>query len=70
MKRIWFRDARKRAGLTQEKLAATIAKRQDYIAKLERGIIEEPGYSVGLALASELGIDPYALRFGRREDAA
>lgn len=75
MKKIWFRDARIKAGFTQESLAASLAKHhlpkhQAYIAKLENGVIVEPGFSVGLALATELGVNPYALQFGRREDVA
>jgi transcriptional regulator with XRE-family HTH domain len=67
MKRIWLRDARLKADLTQAELAKRLGKPQSFISKLERGENEDPTISEVVALAKALGIDPLALRFGRRQ---
>lgn len=67
MKRIWLRDARRRAKLTQAALAELIGKPQSFISKLETGVIQDPGISVVKALGKALGIDPLSIRFGERD---
>jgi transcriptional regulator with XRE-family HTH domain len=70
VKRIWLRDARTRAKLTQAELAARLGKPQSYISKLEIGEIDDPPVSHVIALGRELKVDPLSLRFGQREAAA
>lgn len=70
MKRIWLRDARQRAKLTQAELAARIGKPQSFISKLETGEIDDPPVSQAIALGRALDVEPLALRFGQREVAA
>jgi transcriptional regulator with XRE-family HTH domain len=74
MKRIYLRDARRRANLTQAQLAARIRKPQSFVSKLETGVLTDPTMSDVLALGRALGVDPLALRFGtvahQREAAA
>jgi transcriptional regulator with XRE-family HTH domain len=66
MKRIYLRDARQRAQLTQAQLAARVHKPQSFISKLERGEKADATMSEVVALARILGVDPLALRFGQK----
>ncbi len=68
MKRIWLRDARLRANLTQAQLADIIGKPQNFISRLESG--SEPLLADALAIAKALNLDIETLRFGKREVAA
>lgn len=70
MKRMWIRDARQRANLTQAELAARIGKPQNYISKIEAGAIVNPSFDAVVSLAKALGVNPLALRFGKRAEAA
>lgn len=70
MKRIWLREARQRAQLTQAELAERIGKPQSFISKLETGQLLDPSISEVVALGRELGVDPLAIRFGQREAIA
>lgn len=69
MKRIHLRDARRRAGLTQAKLAARIHKPQSFISKLETGVLADTSRTDAAALGRALGVDPMALRFGPAHEA-
>lgn len=68
MKRMWLRDARKRAKLTQAQLAEIIGKPQTYISRWERGVM--PSIDDAIELADALDCDVRALRFGKRDDEA
>lgn len=70
MKRIWLRDARLRAKLTQAELAERIGKPQSYISKLENGQATEPTFSDVVAIARAVGVDPERLKFGQPEAIA
>jgi transcriptional regulator with XRE-family HTH domain len=70
VKRIWLRDARLRADLTQAELADRIGKPQSFISKLETGVIDDPPISDVKALGRELNVDPLSIRFGEREAIA
>lgn len=70
MKRIWLRDARLKAKLTQAELAGQLGKPQSFVSKIERGENDDPSISEVIALAKALNVDPLALRFGRRAEAA
>ena len=70
MKRIWLRDARHRAKLTQAELAERIGKPQSFISKLETGELDDPRSSDLAALGRELNVDPLRLKFGQREAIA
>lgn len=70
MRRWTIREARKRAGLTQEKLAAKTRIRQGVISNLETGKILNPGFSTVLKLAKALEIAPEQLVFGSESQEA
>jgi transcriptional regulator with XRE-family HTH domain len=70
MKRVWLRDLRRRAGLTQAELAGRIGKPQSFISKLELGTLSEPSFTDVIALAKALDVDPLSIRFGEREAIA
>jgi transcriptional regulator with XRE-family HTH domain len=70
MKRIWLRDARRKAKLTQAELAKRIGSPQSYISKLELGLIDDPGFQSVIDLSAALNVEPLALRFGERDAAA
>jgi transcriptional regulator with XRE-family HTH domain len=56
-------------GLTQAALAARIQKPQSFISKLENGQLTDPAFSDVVALARELNVDPFSLRFGQQQDS-
>jgi transcriptional regulator with XRE-family HTH domain len=70
MKRIWLRDARQRAKLTQAELAERIGKPQSYISKLENGQAAEPTFSDVIAISRALDVQPERLKFGQPESGA
>jgi transcriptional regulator with XRE-family HTH domain len=64
MKRFTVREARKRAGLTQEQLAAAAGMRQGVVSSIETGKVANPGIALALRLAKALKVRPEQLRFG------
>lgn len=70
MKRIWLRDARRKARLTQAQLSSLIGRPQNFISRLESGENTDPTISEVVALAKALDLEPLALRFGKRAEAA
>lgn len=61
-----FRSLRRKAGLTQERLAAKSRRgrtrlSQKVISKIECGVTRDPQYSTVLALAAALGTTPDAV---------
>lgn len=64
MKRMTLRQARERAALTQEQLAAKSGVRQGVISNLETGKIRNPGLALVLRLTPYLDVAPEQLRFG------
>jgi transcriptional regulator with XRE-family HTH domain len=52
-----LREARKRAGLSQPKLAKKVAVDKSYISKLETGVFPPPSRDVVLKLVDALGIN-------------
>jgi transcriptional regulator with XRE-family HTH domain len=63
-KQLRLRDARKRAGLTQEQLEAKSGVEQTAISSLETGKIREPRWSTARKLESALGLAHGTLIFG------
>lgn len=70
MKAIYLKDARDRAGLTQEQLEAKAGVPQAVISKLERTSTARPAFDTVVKLADALGItNPRYLRFGRQPES-
>lgn len=67
MKRIYLRDARRRAGLTQKQLEAKAHVDQANISKLERNAHARPEFETVRRLARALGVPAESLRFGHGE---
>jgi predicted transcriptional regulator len=65
-----LRTARKRAGFTQEELAAKAQVRQALISKLESGVIKNPRFATVLRIARALQINPAELMFDGDSSAA
>jgi transcriptional regulator with XRE-family HTH domain len=63
-KRIRLREARKRAGLTQEQLEAKSGVEQTAISSLETGRSRDPQLSTARKLESALGLAHGTLVFG------
>jgi transcriptional regulator with XRE-family HTH domain len=57
-------EARRRAELTQDELAALAGVDQTTISSLETGRKSSPRYETVIKLAKALGISPEQLRFG------
>lgn len=68
MKRIYLRQARQRAKLTQVQLAAMSGVDQRVISKLETSI-SNPNLDTALKLAKALRLDPRALQFGPQKSS-
>lgn len=63
MKRLSLRQARTRAGLTQEQLADASRVDQTTISAIECGRRTNPSFDTATRLAAALGIAPSRLRF-------
>ena len=57
-----LREARQRAGLTQEELAKQVGIDPSYISKIERGIYPPPARDKILSILDALGINKKAIR--------
>ena len=57
-----LREARKRAGLTQEELAGHVGINSSYISKIERGLYRPPVRDKVLAITEALGITDQTVR--------
>lgn len=64
-----LRAARRRAGMTQESLAAAAGVSTETVSRVERGAFE-PSLSTAVALAGVLGVDLGSLAGGRANNAA
>lgn len=64
MKRITLREARERAGMTQQQLADASGVPQSVISRIESGVTANPGISIVLRLARRLRLSADQLRFG------
>jgi transcriptional regulator with XRE-family HTH domain len=63
-KHLRLREARQRAGLTQEELEAKSGVEQTAISGLETGRIREPRWSTARKLETALGLSHGTLDFG------
>ena len=61
-------EARRRAGLTQDELAAKSRVDQTTISSLETGRKSSPKFITVLRLAKALHVDPSRLTFGQSEE--
>lgn len=69
MKAIYLKDARDKAGLTQEQLESKAGVPQAVISKLERTATARPAFDTVVKLADALEVNPRALRFGRQPES-
>lgn len=67
VRRITLAQARKKAGLTQDQLAALSGVDQTTISSLETGRKDSPLFDTVLRLARALNVAPEQLRFGVRD---
>lgn len=70
MKLRTLREARQKAGFTQDQLAAESGVKQSTISSLERGTRRRPAYNTVIRLAQALGIAPSRLRFSEPDPDA
>lgn len=63
-------EARERKRLRVKELANRVGVSLSQMYRIENGETPDPAFSTGLALATELGINPYALKFGPPADGA
>lgn len=66
MKAITLKDARERAGFTQDQLADAADVPQSVISRLENGKSEHPAFSTVVNLAKALSLPVEALLFGQK----
>lgn len=60
-----LREARERAGYTQDELSDVSGVPQAVISRLETGVTADPNFSTVLRLAKPLGVKPEQLTFGQ-----
>jgi transcriptional regulator with XRE-family HTH domain len=63
-----LRRLRVAAGLSASGLARTVGVTDGAIRQMESGQTKSASFSVGLAIAAALGIDPWLLAFGTSRD--
>lgn len=70
MKSIPLRQAREKAGLTQDGLADLAGVPQSVISRLESGVSVDPAFRTVVKLANALHVDPLCLQFGGEQVSA
>ena len=65
-----LRRLRTATGLTVSSLARAVGVTEGAIRQMESGQTKSASFSVGLAIADALGVDPWLLAFGTAHDAS